>query len=177
MTCKCGLAVDAAHPAAFHRHCASQAAAGHRISAGLASQAGRALGAARARRALSDERVSHWAERVITASSDQEARETIAAIDALAGLDGPGPGADGEFMYLFPPAEQARMRAAAERRAKIAASYAYDDAEDDEFLYLDPPKPGQEKRWAASKLAASARRAAEPISDAEADALFPGRPS
>ena len=178
MSCTCGLAVDTAHPAAFHKRCAGPK---RRISAGLGRQAGRALSAARARRALlSDERVAWYAERVITAGSDAKAREIIAGIDSLHRIDGPGPGADGDddLEHLFPPQPgrqrewEASMFAAAARRDLDA-----DDDEDGlgEFAGLWPPATFEESeaRFKAAQLAAAARRDANggQMSDEEADAL------
>jgi hypothetical protein len=161
-----------------------------RISPELARQAGQALTAARGRRALtSDRRAAFWAEQVITAGSDEAAREVIGTIDSLHGLDGPGPGAGpgdgddlGEFAGLWPPGTLGEARRRAGQRAMIAA--AYDDGDDDdegEFLHLWPPQRGQEAAWQAARdaadreaIAASARQQAE--EDEDFAALFPGEP-
>ena len=135
------------------------------ISRELARQAGRALSAARARKALtSDERVAHWAGEVLTASSDAAAQEIISTINALQGLDGPGPGDDEAgaealeaLLWPPPPGEEERWeQLAASARAEIDADVA--DAEADaeaDIAGLWPPSSPEEadRRIMASRRA------------------------
>jgi hypothetical protein len=188
--------IDAAHPASFWRELEKiereQAASRPRktISRGLARQAGRALSAACARRALlSDERVAFWAEEVITAGSDEAARGVIGTINSLHGLDGPGPGDDGDdddlsLEHLWPvqPGRSRQWQASKLAAAARRDLDAYDDDDDDlgEFASLWPARTPEEAtaRHEAAQILAAARRDANDgeLSDAEWTRLFGAPP-
>ncbi len=105
----------------------------------ISEEARRAILGALDRRAISRNRIDHYAGLVVDAENEADRADVVAMINTLWGPGGPAPGQgddydDDQFASLFPP----KTGAEAERRAEIAASAARAWSDDELYDHLFP---------------------------------------